>query len=102
MPEADAAGVIDLAEATPDCPKIAQIHGLEDSALRESFGDAAEELHLFNDALRLQLALAQPCKLIPGVGCQEGHKAQRPGAQVRVAEMVHACRIASSSRNRVR
>ncbi|QUW84413.1 hypothetical protein SMIR_39165 [Streptomyces mirabilis] len=41
---------------------------LEGSALREPFGHAAHELHLFNDVLRLQLTLAQPGKLILGVG----------------------------------
>ncbi|MET7979926.1 hypothetical protein ABZW44_44500 [Streptomyces mirabilis] len=41
---------------------------LEGSALREPFGYAAHELHLFNDVLRLQLTLAQPGKLILGVG----------------------------------
>jgi hypothetical protein len=68
-PESDAAGGIDLTEATTDCVKVAQIFGLEDSAFRESFADAAEELHLFNDVLRLQLTLAQPGKLPLGVGC---------------------------------
>ncbi len=52
-PEADAAGDIDLAEATAKGPKTTQILGLEDAALRESFGDAADELHLFNNVLRL-------------------------------------------------
>ncbi len=46
--------------------------------------------------------LPSPGKLILGVGCQEGHKVQRPGAQVRVAEIVHSWRISPSSRNRVR
>lgn len=94
VPEADAAGGIDLAEATADGPKITEILGFEGSALRQSFGDAAEELRLLDDVLRFQLTLPQPGKLILGVGCQEGHEAQRPGVQVRVAEMVHPCRIA--------
>ncbi|MGW4567499.1 hypothetical protein ACWEN3_35645 [Streptomyces sp. NPDC004561] len=41
VPEADAAGGIDLAEATTDGPKMTQILRLEGSPLRESFGDAA-------------------------------------------------------------
>jgi hypothetical protein len=32
-----------------------------------------------------------------GVGCEEGHPSQRPGTQVRIAEMVHTCRIAPTS-----
>ncbi|MBJ6636857.1 hypothetical protein H4K36_00745 [Streptomyces sp. DHE7-1] len=95
-------GAIDLADATADGPKVTLILRLEGSADREPFGHAAHELHLFNDVLRFQLTLAQPGKLISGVGRQERRDAQRPGAQVRVAEMVHACMIAPSIRNRVR
>ncbi|WP_375256583.1 hypothetical protein [Streptomyces sp. PKU-EA00015] len=100
-PKTGAAGGIDLTETTADGLKTTQILGCEGSSPRESFGDAAEEFHLFDDGLRLQLTLAQPGNLILGLGCKEGHKAQCPGAQVRVAEMVHACRIASGSRQTV-
>lgn len=93
-PEADAVGGIDLADATADGPKMTLILRLEGSALREPFGHATHELHLFHDVLRLQLTLAQPGKLISGIGRQERRNAQRPGTQVRVAEMVHACMIA--------
>lgn len=78
-PEAGAGGGIDLAEATADGPKIQQLLGFEDSALCQSLGDTAEELHLFNDGLRLQLTFAQPGKLILGVGCEESHQPHRPG-----------------------
>ncbi|MEV6574277.1 hypothetical protein [Streptomyces sp. NPDC051577] len=71
-PEADAAGSVDLAEATAKSPKIAQILGLEGSALRQPLGDAAEKLHLLDNVLRLQLTPAQPGKLILGVGCEKG------------------------------
>ncbi|MFF3459715.1 hypothetical protein ACFYXH_36550 [Streptomyces sp. NPDC002730] len=97
-PEAGATGGIDLAEATADGLKIALIPAFEDSALREPFGDAAEELDLFNDGLRIKLTLADPDKLILGAGCEEGHPTQRPGTHVHVAEMVHTCMIALGSR----
>jgi hypothetical protein len=100
-PEVGAAGGIDPAEATADGLKIAQILGFKGSTLRQSFGDAAEELHLFDDGLRPQLTLAHPGKLILGLGCEECHKSQRPRAQVRVAEMVHTCRMAPDYRQTV-
>lgn len=79
-PETGTAGGIDLAEATADGPKIQQLLGFEDSALCQPFGDVAEEFHLFDDGLRLQLTLAQPGKLIVGVGCDESHQPHRQGA----------------------
>lgn len=93
-PGPDAAGGIDLAETAADAPEIAQFLGLQDAALREAFRNSAEELRLFNDVLRPQLPLAQPGELIAGVGREEGHEAQRQGAQVHVAQMVHTERIA--------
>lgn len=99
-PEGDAAyGLgLSLSEATADGLKIPEILGFEGSALRESLGDAAEEFHLFNDRLCLQLPFTQPGKLSLRVGCEESRKTQRPSTQVRVAEKIHACRIAPSSR----
>lgn len=87
-PEAAAADGIELAEATTDGLKVEQTLGFEGSALRESFGDAADQLQLLDDGFRLEPTPAQPGKLITAVGSEEGHESQRPGSQARVAKTV--------------